>query len=197
MNNLAAYLNAGIYYDMENNSEALAWLKKAVEQNHPIAMMNLAHHYLHKKDNSDIQKGIELLLTAGELGFAPAYYELSNVYRIHSDIEQDEEKSLAYLQKSAELGYAPAQKELAFHLMTNAVSTDPKERAKETAPAYQWASRACANGVQISCELKQGFIDFTTTLLNENQLKCEQGNKEACEDYEIGKALKEEIKKYQ
>ena len=62
-------------------SKALTWYAKAAQQNHPIAINNLAYLYdLGLGVKQDRLKGYELYLTAANLGWAEAMWNIANLY---------------------------------------------------------------------------------------------------------------------
>lgn len=155
MNNLAYYYEKGEGVPQDKN-KAIELLTFAAKQNHLYAMLNLAQFLLLNED-VDAQ-GIQWLKKASEQNFAPAFYLLSLAYEDGRGVEVDNRLALEYLQKSAELGFAIAQYELANYYQFGTLTTlDVLERLAYAKKAYYWANRACVNGVDKACQLKEYY----------------------------------------
>ena len=70
--------------------EALVWYTKAADQNHPLAINNLAYLYdLGLGVKQDRRKGFELYLKSANLGWAEAMWNLANMYGAGNIGEKD------------------------------------------------------------------------------------------------------------
>ncbi len=98
----AAYFGIGFIYDEQNKyDEALIMYEKALSLSkwNQLFLDNLGHlYYLRKEYNKSIEK-YELLLRLNE-NYLPAYYTISNTYRLAGNMEQarlDQEKVIKLL----------------------------------------------------------------------------------------------------
>lgn len=93
---------------LDDEIKAFEWFEKSADKNDPSGIGDLGYCYATGFGvEKDINKGIQLLEKAGELGFATAYSNLGYIYENgYDDIEQDSNKAIEYYQKAAELGYA-------------------------------------------------------------------------------------------
>lgn len=170
-NNLAVY-----YFEANNPTKAREYLNYAVNQNHLMAMVNMAQDLLRKDGKGDQQAGIELLKKASASGYVPADYVLA-VYVYENT---DEELFMKHLHKAADAGFAPAQWEMASHYQMGVLSpVSPEQRMQYAKKAVLWASRACDSGHELGCNLKD-YYDWNAkkqAQYQETQTICDTGNK--------------------
>ena len=72
-----------------NQEQAIVWLEKAANNNHPKAMTKLGLHYWNGQTCVQYKKGIELLIRANELGCPEAAHRLFLIYSMHSGLDQE------------------------------------------------------------------------------------------------------------
>ena len=113
-------------------AEGVKWLRKAAEQGHPEAQIELAKCYLRGEGvKSDANEAFKWGKKAAESGNARAMYEF------YQYLSHDEEM----LRKAAEMGYAEAQRTLGFMYRygSKGYPLDPAE-------AVKWYTLAAAQG---------------------------------------------------
>ena len=102
------YYGLGMMYgrpigDMEADKEkSEEYLQKAYEAKEPEAAYSVGLFYLYSGDPEAIQKGLEILEEAFELGYAKAYMAIGDAYDAGIGVEQDGKKAYEHYLKAAE-----------------------------------------------------------------------------------------------
>ena len=88
----------------EDIIKAITWYKKAVEQNDPIAMYELALIYLtaHDDDRLKATEGFELALNSAEQGYNLAQYLMGLLYLEGYHVPYNNVEALSWLEKAAD-----------------------------------------------------------------------------------------------
>ena len=94
-----------------SNEEEAKRVMKLTEKGNPSAYDNLAVHYAHGTMGlpQDRAKANELLLKAGDLGYAGAYYNLGQSYNEGTGVEIDKKKAKHYYELAAMSGNVHAR----------------------------------------------------------------------------------------
>ena len=161
----------------QNISNGLYWLKRAVEQNNPSAIMTLGQMHLAgqfvKKDEA---KGLKLLNKAVELDHPEAYGYLANAYYGGLGVKQDYKKAFDIAMKGALKNDVNSQGILAsLYLLGSGVKQNETK-------AREWFKKAAENGCANSqCQIgKHYFIEQNIDkMLYWLTLASDQGNMEA------------------
>lgn len=121
----------------EEEAEAIKWLKKAVAQDHPEAIITLSQ-LISKKS---VIKGdsLKVLQEAAELGLPEAQFEMGKRFEQGIDVNQDLKKAFHWYKKAAEQGVAKAQGHVAFMYLFERGVPYNGEQAKT------WAEKAPKN----------------------------------------------------
>lgn len=112
------------------DTEGLAWLRRAADQEHPLAMCALGLFY----SRLDEQQSFDWYRKAAELGFASAQYELGMLYLTGHSVPPDAHEACAWLRRAATQGDAAAATNLGVTLLGGA----PEGHAE----GVQWLYRA-------------------------------------------------------
>jgi len=106
----AQYDLATYYYEVKAKSRGLAWLREAVDQNHPQAHTLLSSLYRTGEGVAlDDTEAIRLLRRAAELGDPNAQNEYGLALRAGSRVEEDARESFEWFERAARVGYTDAQ----------------------------------------------------------------------------------------
>jgi len=107
----AQYDLAQLYFDKDAQEQGLAWLREAIEQDHPgAAYALLSTHYLEGDDvPQDEAESLRLLRRGAELGDAAAQNEYGVALREGSRVEKDVQQSVQWFEKAAWGDYTKAQ----------------------------------------------------------------------------------------
>ena len=97
-----------------SNEEEVERVKKLMDKENPSAYNNLAGDYAQGINGmpQNLAKGNELLLKAGELGCADAYFNLGNAYHAGRGVEIDKKKAMHYWELAAMNGHIKARHNL-------------------------------------------------------------------------------------
>lgn len=166
---------------------------------------------------SDYHDGVALLEKAGKLGYAPAYDALAEIFDDPKRLDlkmahengtlseadkkalddltgQVEAKQFEYLQKSADMGFAPAQMALSdYYQMTYVMNVDKSIRPMGMIKSYEWASRACINGVERGCQTVAYWGGIKTADLSEDRAKCKAGDNDSCESVKVYEMVQKQM----
>ena len=98
----------------DSDGEVIKSLKKRVVGDDALAMYNLSYFYERGEGGlpQDYDKAMELLLRAGELGCATAYYNLASFCYNGRGVERDAKRAKYYNELSAVGGYVIARHNL-------------------------------------------------------------------------------------
>lgn len=125
----------------QNAAEGMAWLEKAVAQNHPAAATLLARALLSQPEQSrDPKRAAALFLNAAARGNADAQYYLGLLYRAGTGVEIDVVASFNWLLASSEGFNKEAQYELS-RAYAQGIGT-----AQNNNEALRWMEEAAGNG---------------------------------------------------
>ncbi len=92
----------------KNEAEAFKWFKKAAEQGHAEAQLELAKSYF-EVDNMEAVKWVK---KAAQQGHAEAQFNLAGCYYYGMVVEKNEAEAVKWLKKAAEQGDAKAKEML-------------------------------------------------------------------------------------
>jgi len=133
-------------------ADAMAAVRARAEAGHEIAQFTLASilHY----GNVDRGEALQWFRRAAESGYAPAQYQLGQLYQLGVGVPQDDEVALAWYRPAAESGVAPAQRVVGdfYRFGWGGVTPDAAEAAR-------WYRRA-AEGDDIRAEYALGQMYF-------------------------------------
>ena len=139
MNELYA---SGYNFDMqENYNEAVRWYRKAAEQGHAQAQVNLgALYYKGLGVGQDYTEAAKWYRKATEQGHSQAQNNLGVMYSEGQGVEQDYNEAAKWCRKAAEQGHAQAQTNLCImYSEGQGVEQDYKEAAR-------WCRKAAEQG---------------------------------------------------
>lgn len=129
-----AQYDAGVYWAERSNSriteadeelkEALRWFTLASDQGHSKATYELAHLYLHGRDNKlskykvskDLSRGFELMRKSAYQGEKIAQYKLGMMYRKGEIGTANKEEALGWLGKAMSIDLGPISKKIATEI---------------------------------------------------------------------------------
>lgn len=134
--------------------DAVAWLEKAVAQNHAEAATLLARIYLSDVPGGperDTKKAADLLSKAATRGHAPAQYLLGLLYRAGDGVDQDGQAAFNWLLAAAEQQHVEAQKELAQGYLAG-----PVEK-RDVVEGARWM-RAAASAGNAEAQLRLAML---------------------------------------
>ena len=115
----------------ENPAEAAKWFRMAAEKNDPVAIFNLALHYRWGKGlEKDLDKAVELLRKAAELGYENAKTALEELLETLEEEKQFQAEHLA----EAEIEFRRACKDV---LADGKVTLEEKEELKTLAASLE------------------------------------------------------------
>jgi TPR repeat protein len=124
-----------------NYTEAAKWFRKAAEQNHPDAQLNLGIMCYQGQDTAkDYLEAVKWFRSAAEQNSADAQYNLGVCYGQGQGVVKDDSESVRWFAKAAEQGVATAQYCLGFcYAMGRGV-------AKDFIQAAKWYRKAAEHG---------------------------------------------------
>lgn len=100
----------GFYNLPHSNTKAAEWFGKAVAGGSRDARVNLGNMYLEGKGvERDVNKGMNLLLSAANDGYVRGQYQLGFLYEQGVGVPQDQALALEWYRKAAQGGFALAQ----------------------------------------------------------------------------------------
>jgi hypothetical protein len=98
-----------------DETQSVHWVRRAADQGHLEAMTNLG--FFHDSGRGvarrDAEAARRLWTGAAEQGYAPAQYNLGNLFR-NDPAMADPAKALAWIERAAKAGLAPAQTNLGY-----------------------------------------------------------------------------------
>lgn len=100
----------GFYNLPHSDTKAAEWFSRAVAGGSRDARVNLGNMYLEGKGvERDVNRGVELLLSAAHDGYARGQYQLGALYEQGMGVPQDQALALEWYRKAAQGGYVLAQ----------------------------------------------------------------------------------------
>ena len=140
--------NKGILGDRDNK-KAIQWIESAARQDHKGALSLIACSYLQDPDintlnannlqyEQDIEKGMELLRRAAELGDSKALYVLAICYQKGKHVEQDSTRAFELLQKCVQVDKMPEYVNLLGDFYRDGIGIEQNYEA--ASHYYQWAA---------------------------------------------------------
>lgn len=98
-------------YVEKDEKKALEWLRKAANQNHPVALFNIATSYIDAQGELKIsdEEYIKLMKMSSELGFSHAQYALSLMYWRGTYVEKNSVEAARLMRSAADQGLLKAQ----------------------------------------------------------------------------------------
>ena len=113
-----ATYNLGVYYQgQEDLPNAVKYLEKAISQGSIAACHILGSCYLRHDDvEGNVQKGMDLLETAAQKGYAESQLDLARIYNSGTFGTRDIDKCRYWLEKSVEANYPMAHYAMAYDL---------------------------------------------------------------------------------
>ena len=113
-----ATYNLGVYYQgQEDLPNAVKYLEKAISQGSIAACHILGSCYLRHDDvEGNVQKGMDLLETAAQKGYAESQLDLARIYNSGTFGTRDIDKCRYWLEKSVEANYPMAHYAMAYNL---------------------------------------------------------------------------------
>ena len=169
----------------KDSQKAMEWYKKAAEQGHAGAQVNLGTYYYGEGVDQDYKEAVMWYKKAAEQGNARAQYNLGLCYYYGNGVDQDYKEALTWYKKAADQGYANAQAKFGnSYYYGEGVDQDYKE-------AVMWYKKAADQGhtgAQAdlgSCyRWGHGVYPSSTEALRWFKLAAEAGDSSA--QYELG-----------
>lgn len=117
----------------------------------PVAQFSLGAFLYY--GSSETGQGVEWIRKAADQRFAPAEFQLGQIYEFGFGVPPDEGQALAWYRRAAEHGSAPGQRTVAeFYRKGRGVPADPAEAAR-------WYRRA-ADGDDLRAQFQLGQMYF-------------------------------------
>ena len=122
--------------------QAMFWYERAAENDHQIALYNLALFYSQGRDGIaiDLLRAFTLMRRAAELGDEWAQCNLGVMYLEGEGVEQDYATGICWLRRAARQGDAKAQHNLGMAYWEGAVTAQNRRQGRV------WLERAAAQG---------------------------------------------------
>ncbi len=143
----AAQLNLGLLYAEgrgglpRDEAQAVAWYRKAAEQNLPLAQLMLGLAYVHGRGlPHDDRQAFQWFERAAASGSALAQYGVGMLYSDGRGVKQDAMQAYLWLSLSASGGYIGAAQPL--DAVTGRLSADELTRAQQLARDWRTANAA-------------------------------------------------------
>lgn len=132
-----------------NNNKAIQLIESSARQNHKEALSLMACSYLQDPDidtlnainlgyEQDIEKGMELLRQAAELGDSKALYVLAICYKKGKYVEQDNSRAFELLQKCIQADKKPQYVNFLGDFYRDGIGTE--QDYEVASQHYQWAA---------------------------------------------------------
>lgn len=165
-----------LVYVPQNYTEAVKWYRKAAEQGHADAQLDLSYCYYNGCGvPQDYDEALKWNRNAAEQGIANAQYNMGILYLEGHGVPQNTNMAIEWFQKAAEQGHAYAQ----YNLGNQYFGVDIEK-------AVEWYQKAAEQGLAEAqnklawCYLKGfGVTEDTNKALEWFQKAADQGNEEA------------------
>lgn len=143
-----------MYYDVQDYKQAFYWYKKAAENGHIEAQLNLGLLYYNEKGvEQSYENAAKWFTLAAEQGDEAAQYDLAGMHYDGEGVEQNYEEAFKWYKLAAEQGHVEAQFVLGkCYFCGWGVEQDYAE-------AEKWFEKAVDNGYDIA-EITSWFIDW-------------------------------------
>ena len=123
-------------------AEAVKWYRKAAEQNHAKAQVNLGFAYANGQGTKDYTEAVKWYRKAAEQNDAKAQFNLGFAYANGQGVTKDDAEAVKWYRKAAEQNDARAQYMLGLCYGRGAGV------AKDYVESYKWALLAAAQGMK-------------------------------------------------
>lgn len=137
--------------------QAASWYRKAAQQNHDGALLNLGNLY---DDGVGVDKNYPVAAEAFEkaaiLGNAEAQNNLGRMYQTGQGVPQDQTTASAWLKRAAKQGFAPAQNSLGLQYFKGQGVT---QSAEEALFWLQLATLSGLPGAEHNRDFSRTFVD--------------------------------------
>ena len=130
--------------------EGVAWIRRAVRDGEPFAMLELGKAYAEGRGvEKDPAAATDWWRKAAARGAAEAKYHLAQAYLAGEGVPHNPEAAGRWLREAAQEGYAPAQYQLGRMLHEGEVVE------KDDTAALHWLARAAASGYRETMDLQR------------------------------------------
>lgn len=135
--------------DEKSEGTTIRFLKQAAQQNHPLAMYNLAFRYRNGDGgvHRDLKSAYELFARSAEAGYVPAMVQLAWHLRWGQGVAADPRRAEENLKRAADAGSVFAKRDLGeMYRSGGERGAQPKQVKRDPQLALLWLSRAADEG---------------------------------------------------